>query len=507
MGERHGDAIVFRDWSGGEFGILDPGVAGRSEKQMFTGDNVLRYRTGLLGPRPGLKTVTFTSPPDGTPLGSGTTSSGSLWVLTQTGGGYEVREWNPDTGVVGSAYSGSLPAAVPFAIKTEVANGTGSWISVPSAGVYKLNHTSDAASLVDTDPAGFVITQYGLRAVANTGSRLWYSNANDPDTWGAASYLDLSGFSISFMAPFRDGMIVGTAGGIFHILTGVLGATTVVRELSRGGSPVSPFHALRVADDKVWFYNQAEPYPSMFNGAIHQRFDYLTNETVPTASFNGKLPFRNMQPTTWAGTNDWFTYGLQNGHSFQNDVLTMHTFSSLSDTGLGSVTDLGTHHLLLDSNGTGDPLTAYRFAPGLKDRPAFVGDDYAQPGDGSDTPLNGVYFQTPEWWEDAGHQVRVSQVIVDFVAWDTGTVDSAYFEITLDMLHRTGAAATKFGSSVVGLDEPVSSFTTSAAGTPGRIEKNMTEGYGAGFQVTISDIANCAIRNVIVVPAPDSSRP
>lgn len=503
MAERYGNAITFKGWEGGDYGILTPDEAGRSEKQMFAGDNVLRYRTGLLGPRPGLKPLTFTSPPDGKPLGAGTTStSGIIWVLTETGSGYEIREWDITAGTVGAPYSGSMPSSFPFALKSEAGTGTSTWISVAGAGVYELNHTANTISLTDADPGGFLMTSNGIRALANDGARLWFSDANDFDVYGPNSYVDVSGFSISFAAPFRDGLIVGTAGGIFHMITGVLGASTNVRELSRGGSPISPFHALRVADDKVWFYNQAEPFPSMFNGSIHQRFDYL--ETGAESTFFEKLPSRHMVAADWLGTNDWVGYGDESAHIFANDVFTKHSFSGLGD-GFGAAFSLGDHHLLIDSYGTGDPLEMLYFAPGLFDRPAFDGDDWAMPGDGSTTPVD-AWFSTPEWWDEQGHQVRVQQVIVDYVGWDCGAAGNAGFTVQVDMLHRWAAIDTVYGTPVTGLDEPQSSFSSGRLGTTGRAVVNVSEGFGGGFQVTIADIACCAIKSVTVVLSAETMR-
>lgn len=505
MGERYGDAITFKGWDGGEYGILDPAEAGRSEKQMFTGSNVIRYRSGLLGPRPGYKDIDFTSPPNGNPLGAGTfAAADTVWVLTQTGSGYEIREWDLAGGTVGSAYTGTYPASVPYCTKTETGDGGSTWLNIPGAGVYILNHTADTIAVTDTDPQGFVMSVYGLRAVANTGARLWYSDANDSNTYGALSYVDVSGFSISFAAPFRDGLILGTAGGIFHMLTGVLGATTVVRELSRGGAPISPFHALRVADDKVWYYNSGVPYPSMFNGAIHQRIDYLEGGTAE--SFNGKIPVRNVVPCTWLGTNDWAGYGQKSAHIFANNVFTKHSFPSLDAYGLGSVVDLGDHHLLIDSHGTGNPATMHYFAPGLVDRPAFDGDDYAMPGDGSTTPLT-AEFSTPEWWDEQGHEVKVQQVIVDYVGWNCNADGNAGFTVEVDMLHRWQAIDTEYGSALTVVDEPQSSFTTDDAGTSARAVLNTSTGFGGGFRVGIYDIKCCAIKSITVVLSPETRRP
>ena len=513
MAERNGEAVTFRNWDGGEYGIMDPGLAGRAEKQMFTGTNVMRYRTGLIGPRPGLKALSFTSPPTGTPMGGGAfleTGDDKFWALLKTGASsYAVHEFATSAETVSSAYSGTLPSTVSFNLAPGGGSGTVTYINVAGAGVYKLNHATDAASLIDTDPQGNVIGIYGVRLLANNGDTIWYSDAADFDTFGATSYVEVAGFSNSFYAPFRDGIVIGTSGGIFHILTGVLGATTTIRELSRGGGPPTPFHAVRVADDKIWYWNSDYLYPSMFNGAIHERYDWLSFPNPDGDTFwEGAYPSRQMVASSWVGTNDWVTYGFGSPNTcvFQHDVMSKHDLA-LPYAPAAAFEFLGKTHVLLcpedDTLDTADTMKAYYFSPGYRDRPAFTSDPYGRPGDESDTPLD-ASFTTPEWWEDKGHEIRVNQVIVDYEAWNSGSTGNAGFDVQVDMLHRARADGVTTGTSLTGLDASQAGLSTS--GTTGRAVVNVDGTYGGGFQITIDNIKSCAIRSVTAVLSPSTRR-
>jgi hypothetical protein len=510
MAERNGQAITFRGWEGGEYGVLDPGVAGRAEKQMFTGSNVLRYRSGLLGPRPGLREIAFTSPPTGLPRGGNSyfDAGGGVTffqILQNSASNFEIYKYNATAGTVSAALTWTSPASIPFNILPFGA-GAIAYMGLPGNGLYEIDFTANTVTLIDADPDGGVIDSTGVRLLASEGDVLWYSDANDWATFQATSFLQLAGFIITFLAHFRDGVIVGTGGGVFHMITGVFGATTTVRELSRGGGPSTSFHATRVADDKVWYWNSNERYPSMFNGALHTRYDYLDFPNPASDSvYEGEFPSRLIVPADWMGTNDWVTYGFDESCIFANDVMTRHIldlpYQVASAFGGG-----GTHIISVPETAglsTSGTPKFYYFSPGFYDRPAFTTDDWGQPGDGTDDVLY-AYFMTPEWWEDGGHEVRVNQVIVDYTGWDTGaTVDEVGFEVYVKALHRAGAVA---ATSVGPLAVSDSQTLFSASGTTRRAAVNVPPQSGGGFQVVIDNIQNCAIKSITAVLSNQSRR-
>jgi hypothetical protein len=503
MAERNGQAVTFRGWEGGEYGVLDPGVAGRNEKQMFTGSNVLRYRTGLLGPRPGLRQISFTSPPTGLPRGGNSyfDAGGGVTffqILQNSATNFEVYKYNATAGTVSAALTWASPTSFPYNVMPFGA-GAIAYMGLPGSGLFEIDFTANTVTLIDADPDGGVIDSAGVRLLASEGDVLWYSDANAWDTFQPTSFLQLAGFIITFLAHFRDGEIVGTGGGVFHMITGVFGATTTVRELSRGGAPSTSFHAIRVADDKIWYWNGTERYPSMFNGAVHTRYDYL-DFPDGGAVYEGTFPSRYMVAADWCGTNDWVTYGFDETCIFINDVMTTHSFD-LPHQVASAFGGGGTHIISVPETAglstSGNPAFYY-FSPGFYDRPAFTTDDWGQPGDGVDDVLY-AWFQTPEWWDDDGHEVKVNQIIVDYTGWDTGaTVDEVGFDIYVSALHRTGAV----GSTVVGpvnVVDTQASFSSAAAGTSKRVARNVSCQYGGGFQITIDNIQNCAIRSITAV--------
>ncbi len=504
MAERHGNAVIFEGWDGGEFGILDPGRAGRADQQMWTGADLMVYRTGLIGPRPGRQSITVTSMPTGIVVGVSQflPSSGSgpaIWVILDKGSGtFNVVNIDLTDDTVSSTYTGTLPN-----ITNDVHPGggylAGSYVNLTGHGVYQLASTTTTVSLVDTDPQGDVIGYYGERLIANTSSRLWYSEPLDWSNFGANNYVDLfSGLPHSMYVPFRDGLLLGSSAGRFGIVTGVLGATTTFRELSSGGGPASPWHGAKVADDKIWYFNGTDQFPSVFNGAVHERYEYL-EVGQPRDVWTSGVPSWRLWAAEWSGVNDWIAMNdTTNGIQKMNDVM---SFVDMQPDFSVPVAD---SILTVDNPATTAGTATFSwYTPGAHDRPAFESDDVAASDD------LGVALEptltTPLWVDNEGHEVRVQQVLIDYEAYDCGITTDPSCVVTVLAWPRWDNSGIKESTPVT-----VSPMTYTAAGTSGTTGRMVVsvgdQGYAGGFQIELSEMTGLAIQRIIAVLGAETRR-
>ena len=507
MAERHGQAITFQNWDGGEFGIMDAGYAGRMEKQMFTGLNVHRYRTGLLGPRQGVKELSTTSAPTSTTYAFDS-QLGGLWIWN----GSNFYECDPTAGTPtwSSAYTVNNAPGTPSGPIDSAKGSGGSYnilnvgLTSGTAGIYEVDHASNAVDRRATTPAGTAIGQYGYRFVANNNTSMYFSDASDATTWGATNYNDIGPTAHTYYESFREGLLIGTLGGEFWFVTGVLGASDVVRRLSGGGAPRTNTRAQITGGERVWYFADKTDAPAMFNGATRTEFDYLFG-------WSGDTDYLFLDSTHEAGfratalgyldTDAWMAVTRFSNNCLMraNGIFTYHTFGVNIDpfcAGFGNQVVL---HL------DGATPKFYWFQPGFFDRPGFTGDDYAQPGDASTTPLN-AYFTTPEWWDDEGHELRVQQVVVDYKTWNTGSATNNYFDVTVTALHKWGNAANSTSTTTAGLNAAGTGFSTS--GTDGRAVINVgDQGFGNGFQIKIGNLKGTAIKRVTAILSQDYRRP
>ncbi len=137
------------------------------------------------------------------------------------------------------------------------------------------------------------------------------------------------------------------------------------------------------------------------------------------------------------------------------------------------------------------------------DRPAFVSDVTARPGDNSDTPL-AANVSLPEVWTEDGTDLRVRRVIIDLTSWNTGS----------SVANQVDVAVTALG--VRGLDDPTGpprSWTepgssASTAGVRRRLVLDFgTMPPGGGYQVRLSNIKGVSIRAIRVVSDELPGRP
>lgn len=512
MGQRNGNTVTFEGWSGGEYGILDPVQAGKAKKQMFTGNNVMLYRNGLLGPRPGLKALDVDN---GAFLNTGVmhgldaclaTGTGP-WIWTSVDG--DVQRIDLGTGIATSNYSGG-PLATPVrAIPIGGSYGTGTIIQIPFTGLFNLDHSGDAISSVDTDPNGYAIGQFGIRIVAgDSGNSMWYADpAPAYATWGALSFYDIgSAFTITLLRAFRDGILIGKIGGEVYYGAGTLGDTFTLKRLSAKGAPGDEPRGLVTEANVMWYMRQNTPYLSSFNGSVHEDFEWLLPFGSGLLSDFDATPKVRIVGLPHMGTDAFMVIGGATGSGrpsvanrmmqYNDSTFSYHTFGKT----IGAFgTDFGpsTPWVVIADDGSGGVF--YSYAPG-KDRPAFTSDTDAGVGDDSTTPLD-AYMQTPIYVDPEGHEMRVKQVIIDYKGWSTGAAANNNITLTVDSMYRYDNDSSTFGettsTSVTALDEAGATFTTS--GKTGRVVHNVNCGFGGGFQIKCASLKGVAIRSITAV--------
>lgn len=497
------EAVVFDDWKGGEYGLLGARDAGK-KPGMFAGKNVMRYRDGLLGPRPGVRNIGVTALGNGKIKSLGQGNVGTIVVVGST-----VYSFDP-TAYGGAATAWTMtdsivdvltkPAEMPGAFALEYVLCLGGF-------AYKLVNSTKTCTKIPAGgtnmPPGRCAAWYQDRLIIGGTStqpyRLFFSDpgAAGWETFGATSFYDLPGLGITFMVPFRSGLLVG-AGGAFVYITGTLGSTAVVRVLSTQGFPADTMKGAKLDTDEVVYMHNNRPYPGRYNGALHVlekhlRFagDNYADDSDQTPTFH---VLKLIGPDDWLFLSGRTVAGAQNRALLHYEgVASYHTWGV--DIGAWAA-DLGTGKELLVKDGTaGTPPTFYTFNTELF-RPGFATDNDARPGDDTTVPLD-AFAHLPQYWDPEGHELLAREVIVDFRKWDTGAAANNHFDLLVRAVNRYNTADVAVSATQT-FDEAGAASTT--AGVDDRRSFYFGEqGQGGGFEVHFDAIKGIAIRSVTVL--------
>jgi hypothetical protein len=535
MAVRDGNAVVFQGWNGGEYGDLDAAVAGRNPRQMFTAKNMMLYRNGLIGPRPGLKALTLSSAPSGTICGMDSLAVGDgtgpwFWVATQATGAVNVYQAKIGSGSFSGAYTGTAAGltGVTRPIPVGGSYGSGALLNIYEKGIYSLAHaavqTFDPVSTIlgGGTTIGFNSTRFLLNgsdgSLATGDSRLYYSDVFPGwGTFGASEYYDFGAYNITMVRPFRDGFLVGNNVGEMWYATGVIGdATFTVRRVTKGGAPAFESRGCILKANQAVYMNPNCSYPSTFNGAEHNDWKHLKFTGNVAADDNGVTPGFRVLPMPWGGGDDYAIFSGQTGSGAANRALLytngVHTYHEFGVNTSAWVVCMGdavatnnqdeTYFVIAGSGGY------YKWAPSVPDgtdRPGYASDTDAQPGDNSTTPFD-AYLHTPIHTIGEGRTARVQQVIIDYIAYNTGAANNCRMDVTVDAHYRHVGDAVSSSSTLTVLDSAPSSFTT--AGVRRRAVAMVgDQGAGGGFQVKLSNVRGVAVEKLTVVLADEDVRP
>lgn len=504
-------AKVFADFSGGEWGSLDPA---RVPDTFFSARNMVVYRSGALGPRPGLRSFPLGRTPVGPINGIGY-AGGARPVVYVDG----TAVWTVgDDGVARQAGTISAAPNPRIPIHFEATDAGNVFIFVPNGGrTYKIETMTGSGSLIDLNTSGGVAGDvYGIRLIrSNTfGQRIFWSNPNNVTAWEADSFLDVTlARAIVFMAEQRNALTIVTIDGSWYVLQGVPGVNDIMRRVT-GGKTVPPQMApeafVDIGDDLIHYLSPINNFPGTFDGSEHAELPYLSmTPEDPLASYaRGSVTDAYNAATAFQGADNASPAFVLPHHIVgpngrlllkHNGVWTLHEFETPMSP-------------LWASNGRGRLYGVRGTTPEVLttqlrlDRPAFTSDTTVRPGDNRDQPLD-CHVTFPESWSEDGDELRVREVMVDFVRWNTGVVEPNRIHATVTALAR--------GSGVEPIsrtrtwEQPGSSSPATQDGTKDRIRFGFgDQGTGAGWRLKLHGLRGVALRQVVVVadPQPGNQR-
>lgn len=507
--------VVYDDFSGGEYGHVG---GANAPDNSFTGRNVTVYRTGLIGPRAGIKELAFTP-------GAGEFSN--MWRVIADGADTSVGLGStPDAWYVkasGSVYKKS--ASGTFNIGTITAPTRAPQAVHLGLGKYVLTNFLDATYIVNLNdntitpitgaPGCTTVAIYSDRIfLANNGTsggykRVFYTEVGAYTTLPGANYFDVgSRAGVAAMLAQRDHLAIATEDGSWWVFRGA-GSSASVRKITAADWPhwsFNPHAVANLTDDIILEMTPLGDWPATFDGT---RIDHYypagpVGDSTPYTGTTGIRIMAGRRPQEALIIRPDATNGAL-GYVQRDGIWTLHTFPT-DISYVGSATGTGQFTICKLGEAGVEEGAFYEYDMNL-DRPAFTNDTHARPGDLSDDP-NDSYFYLPEWWSKPGTEVRVRQVIVDFIKYNTGSTSNNLLTVELTCFGMFENDGTEAPASQSWEEDGSVAAAAGTAGVRDRRTFNFGEqGYGAGFQVVMAEVAGIAIRCITVVLDTQPSTP
>ncbi len=513
MGELR--TLQWDDFSGGEYGDTPPHKAAANQ---FTGLNVIVYRNGEIGPRPGLAAFSNTDLPQGLikGMGFGGTPGASFWIATATN---ELWVYDNTGGTDWDQATGTFNATLVRVEGQEVEVGS-SYLIAQGDDVYELAHVDDGSTLTQrtswssaATTIGDGITKFRERLWIGDGNILRYSNAADFDV---ASGSVTVGFGpvIRALLWMKDALLIFMADSAIWEYRGTPGTTgkDSLRRLYQGTRHpwvFFPGRALVLPNDNVWFVPVDRDYPAQwFNGFVKEEKHIKMFDGAFAGSNNENDEVRLLPVNEDDELLILFKLADPTTSNKRALIKRDNTWSKIE----WGITDLTTYAasdrqeriLLSDGGGASAVPDLYVYTPSLE-RPGFTSDTNAQPGDATTTPL-AANFSLSEWWTPDGSLVRIREIIVDFTKYDTGAGVQNHFDLTVTVIAH-GAEDGITTQTYAAFDEDDDLAT--AAGVRDRHRVIGVSGgakRGAGFQINLAGIVGCTIRSIgVILEADDGS--
>jgi hypothetical protein len=504
--------VVYQGWEGGDWGHLGAYEAGRRKAeggQMFQALNMIRYRDGLLGPRPGLRRQPAAGMPVGVPtaLGFYGTPGRSLFI----GVGDDLYTLEP-LDLSGVTHVGTFDATPTRTFVTDGDSGR-SIISSYMEGLYELDLNPDPGVLgapAMGAPAGKTATIHDARlfvaGVEPDYNRVYYSEPFDLYDFPALNYFDV-GFTpqVRGLYPQRGHLLIIKQDYTAWALTGTPGTSSARLDRLRagGGAPWHywPSKGTLTEDEVLWLIGGSHDEPCMFDGTSYERERHLNGWLAGGVNPNAEggihvLPLGREDEVLMVNTDPFSDY---QGRALVrvNGVWTRHFFTP-NIAHYGASDRQGLVHLADDGGGGVAAPAIFTWNSELE-RPGRTDDQLADPGDDDADPLD-AWLELPEWWAEAENECKVRGVIVDFVKYDTGASESNHFEVQVTTLRKYGTPEQAGGEDAVAFqawDEDTDEAAT--AGTPDERHFGFNPPKGRGFRIGIAAVRGVAIRSVTAV--------
>lgn len=498
-------SVTFGDFRAGEWGRIGPLHA---PKGSFSGQNMIVYRNGELGVRPGLKNI---SPSSGLPVGKVRTFGATPSVP-------QPMFIHLDADSKFYTFGGGGIATPSLAATAGVQTSPGDWfieggqLYYTGPGLtnsYSIDIQSGSTPVVAAltgSPSGRCIVQYGDRTVIGnvTGSlqdRLRFSDAANKNSWPAANFIDVGdAWGINSLHTQRQHLLIVKQEQHF-VLTGVPGVNPVLRKVNTAQAAFRPGMTAMGDRDIVYGWPTNENYPYTFNGTTQADLDHLSDWLVYGANADGfgasmldpgvcPIVGKNKGCAIFQPTNN-------RGLILLNGTWSKHTYG-VNVGGAGLVGNnrwaSGYHSVTVCDGGAAAAVAKVYVLNTEANSPGLESGSNMRAGDDSSVALTGN-FDLP-YYIEAGSEFYVKTVIVDFTKWNTGSATTNHFDLVVDALDTY--QSTTVASNTVNFDEAAASSSTSGT-LARRIFGFGEQGMGDGFQLHFTNVRGVSFRTIEVI--------
>ena len=504
--------VEYKDWSAGDWGRIGPEKA---PKNSFSGTNVLLYRTGELGVRPGIRNVTPTGLSAGVLWGLGTCPGfpGSVWF----GQGTAIKTFAPGSVGAASTATGSLTGTPTNVYVDET--GTTTYLATNNANGYSFNGT--AITSLNNMPNAQAIALYGDRLAivpVSATNTIQFSAAASLNNWtvsaGNAVSLTVGDVDpITALFAQRGHLAVLKKASALYVVTGTPGTNEALRQAFRFDGPLTQKFAGRTrSDDRVWFAPQTAQYLAAFDGTSVELLDNYPLPLYSDLVTRSVVPFKDddqagaafvaadsASPTT---NEVWLRYrGVWTRHTFgatlsQYAARCFHGYAQEGSSTL-SLVRYGTCLVFSDGGGISAAPNFYSWQP-FMDRPGLevnpFGESAERAGDLSAAHTSGS-FELPHFVDEAGNELQVQRVRIEFRSWNTGASNNTRLDLAVRSIREYDGT---YEDSATQTWEATPA-ESDLAGTYRRKEFSFgDQGFGSGFQLRFSNLRGVAIRRIVV---------
>lgn len=502
--------IEFADFSGGEWGRKGPDRANKNE---FSATNMLVYRTGEIGVRPGVR---LTNP-------SGL-ANGAVWAIgtlpldpTQVwfGQGTAIRYFYPSSTPGAVAAASSSITGTPTSVQVDE-NGTTTYLCTTTENGYSFNGT--AITQLTNMPDAQAIALYGERLICvptAAPNTIRYSDAASFNSWPAANTITVGDTDpITALFAQKGHLAILKRGSSLYVLTGVPGVNETLRPVYRFVGPATQRSAGRTnSDDRVWFAPNNSQHFAAFDGTAVQMFDNFpaplhsgvaTRTIVPLVDDDqAGMAFVVPANVGEGSANEvWLRYrGAWTKHTFgvefgQHVARCFHDYAQDGDATIASLR-YGTKLVFTDGGGASATPNFWTWMPFI-DRPGLEADPFSvsaeRAGDASAAQVTGT-LELPHVTDKEGRELRVKKVTVHFRSWNTGGSSTNNLTVRVRALREYDGTYTDSAA----LSWTEAGAVSSTAGTYRRKDFGFgDQGSGSAFQLRLSALRGVAIRRIVV---------
>ena len=505
---------IYDTFTKGEFGVTLPSKAPSGS---WTGQNVVVYRDGAIGPRPGL----FRVPLEGEAYEEGVGVIRGLGFVPTAPD--PVMEDSPntfwwiigDTVYLARVHEDSSPRTVIEADTTLDASPT-RWVrwkesvrQIDGQAMftnpdntdhgYRLHMTTGVLTDVADMPGGIDLETYKERfVVVDVGPtpRIFYSAPADYNTWPVENFFDVgSSWPVIGVLEFRDGLCIWTNSGHW-LLTGTFPEPTL-RRVSEALIPQP--RTLTGTNEDIFYIPNNRSAPISYTGSSG-------DEEVLGHLEEWKSGFGVQATGTMAYGNRDISFCSDEGTLLwrKNLSWSQHTFDPALAITAPHVRYFDRNLLLTDGGTEEVPPAFFVLNTGLEG-PARESHQWARVGDDSDVPVD-AWFSLPDFMAESGEEVRVRRVIVDFTKYDTGASLDNCITAEVRGIHRFEIPGVDTAVATWSWEEPLSEATQQ--GVYDRAVFRMGEsGWAGGYRLTLKNLRGVSIHRILVDFETQDARP